>query len=365
MATSTFPLSELYELLETPASGRGVFAKQAIPANTPILKSDHLPAYVVYRDYKREVCAQCFEYDHSRSFKLKISETGHSFCSKDCLRSWKAEYGAVGLEAWTAIEALVRSNNGKSAGLTEVDVYDTLPDEGQIRPSPEEIRNAWKGAEGTADLIRKTREGSKQKVHRRALQSTISLRVYPNTLTFLLSGILSLSNVKRSRDWESILELVADETPYTSQYNLAKNVRSFLHLLSVLPTALLSHVTAEICFTLVSRDSHNSFGIRSLDDNGSEMFGFGVWPTASYFNHSCEPSVGKRRVGRGWEFWTAHDIEEGEELCISYMGGDEQDLNLAERRGRSENIWGFVCACTKCMRDDEELEVTTVGSEES
>jgi SET and MYND domain-containing protein len=365
MVSSTFPSSELYTVQETPTAGRGVFAAKAIPAGAPIIKTDVLPAYVVYREYKREICAHCFAYDHSRPFKLKVSETGHSFCSKDCLRAWKANEGAEGLEAWATVETFVRSKSASSNGSMEGNVYDTLPDEGAVRPSEEEVRKAWGDAEHTAELIRKAREGSKLKVHRKALQSTMSLQMYPDTLAFLLSGILTLSREKNSRDWASVLELVADATPYTSPQDLAKNIRSYLHLLSVLPTALLPHVTPETCFTLVSRDSHNSFGIRSLDDNGSEMFGFGIWPIASYFNHSCEPNVGKKRVGRGWEFWAAWDIEEGEELCISYMGGEECELNLGERRRRSEEVWGFVCACTKCMAEEDELEGTTLESDGS
>ncbi|KIW09559.1 uncharacterized protein PV09_00432 [Verruconis gallopava] len=366
MASTTFPASDLYALQETPSSGRGVFATQALRANTVLFKTDLLPAYVVYREYKREVCAHCFAYDSSRAHKLKVSETGHSFCSKDCLRTWKAEAGSVGLQAWAALETFIRGGKtGRSSGPMDGNVYDTLPDEGATRPSADEIRIAWEQAERTAEAIRKARDGSKQKVHRKALQSTLSLQMYPDTLTFLLSGVLTISRQAESQDWQSILDLVADETPYASPQDLAKNVRSYLHLLCVLPTELLPHVTGANCLTLVSRDSHNSFGIRSLDDNGSEMFGFGVWPTASYFNHSCEPSVAKRRVGRAWEFWTAHDVEAGEELCISYMGGDEQDLNLVERRRRSEEIWGFLCACSKCMCEEEELEEATVGSDGS
>lgn len=261
------------------------------------------------------------------------------------------------------VEGFVRGKGGKVGNARE-----GLPDEGAVRPGREEIRRQWEEAERTAELIRRAREGSRQKVHRKALQSTLGLQMYPDMLAFLLSGVLTLAKVaanEKCSEWDAVLELVADETPYTSPEDLLKNTRSYLQLVALLPVSLLPHISAEKCLTLVSRDSHNSFGIRSLDDNGSEMFGFGVWPLASYFNHSCEPSVHKKRVGRGWRFWAAHDILEGEELCISYMGGDEQDLNLAERRGRSEEIWGFICACTKCMREEEELEETTVGSEGS
>jgi SET and MYND domain-containing protein len=370
MASITFPPSDLYAIQETSFAGRGVFATKSISAGTPLMTTDLIPAHVVYREYKREVCAHCFGYEQSRAHKLKISETGHAFCSKECLRAWKTEAGGVGLEAWTTLETFVKGKGGRAGNGKELDgnVYDTLPDEGAVRPTPQEIHVAWEDAEQTAELIRKARAGSKQKIHRKALQSTLALQMYPDTLTLLLSGVLTVgrdAQNEKSKDWGAVLELVEDHTPYTSLQDLAKNVRSYLHLVCVLPMSLLEHISGQMCLTLVSRDSHNSFGIRSLDDNGSEMFGFAIWPLASYWNHSCEPSVRKRRVGRAWEFETAHDIVAGEELCISYMGGDEQDLSLSERRGRSEDIWGFTCACAKCVREEEELEGTTVGSEGS
>jgi SET and MYND domain-containing protein len=110
---------------------------------------------------------------------------------------------------------------------------------------------------------------------------------------------------------------------------------------------MLPSVTASVCRQTVARDSNNSFGIRSLEDDGCEYFGWGVWPEASFFNHSCQPNVGKRRVGREWQFWAARDIECGEELLISYLGGDEEDLDHVGRRDRLR-VWGFDCSCSRC-----------------
>jgi SET and MYND domain-containing protein len=364
---STSPTSDLYEVKETPSSGRGVFATKLILAGTPLMSTDLLPAHVVYRGYKREVCAYCFAYESSRHLKLKIVETGHAFCTKECMRAFKADAGAVGLEAWAVVEIFVKGN-GKGSNERDGDKFAVLPDEGAKRPDVEQITLAWQEADETVALVRKARNGSKSKPHQKALQSVLSQQMYSNTLSFLLSGVLMLAKTEtqeENRDWQAVLELVADSTPYTSPLDLTKNIRSYLQLTAILSLDLLTHLTPHNCLTLVSRDSHNSFGIRSLDDNGSEMFGYGAWPLASYWNHSCEPSVQKKRVGRAWEFWTEHDIQVGEELCISYMGGDEAELDVIERRGRSQDIWGFECACTKCMRDEEELEGTSDGTASS
>ena len=113
----------------------------------------------------------------------------------------------------------------------------------------------------------------------------------------------------------------------------------------------------------MDRDCHNSFGLRSLDDGGDEMFGFGVWASASYWNHSCLANLEKERVGRTWRFWAKRDIAEGEELCITYLGLETPELDLEERRKRTKETWAFECGCQRCIEEskvdlEEETEQT-------
>ncbi|GME22559.1 set domain-containing protein [Neofusicoccum parvum] len=156
----------------------------------------------------------------------------------------------------------------------------------------------------------------------------------------LLSGILV-----RSRDpetWASILALWPNQEPYKSVDDLSEHARSLLHLVAVIPPSLLPFATPETCLTLATRDSMNSFGIRSLDDDGAEFFGYGIWASASYFNHSCSPNIEKRREGRAWRFTAGRDIRQGEELCITYLSGEERALDTDSRRKRLRNSWGFT-----------------------
>jgi len=104
---------------------------------------------------------------------------------------------------------------------------------------------------------------------------------------------------------------------------------------------------------LATRDAQNAFGLRSLDDGGDEIFGFGDWPSASYWNHDCTPNVRKKRTGRTWQFYAQRDIKAEEQLCITYLGGDEQDMNVIQRRERLRNDWGFHCLCTRCAKADQ------------
>jgi Zn finger protein HypA/HybF involved in hydrogenase expression len=358
----TLPRTNLFEVKDTPTSGRGVFATQTLPAGTSLLQTSLLPASVIVRNYKREVCAQCFIYQRGRNLKTRSTEIGHSFCSQECLQSWTADIGPAGVQAWIAIEGFIKSKstqkNGFSNGTGNAD--EELPDINATRPNKEGIQIAWDSISSTAHFILEARNGSTRKPHRRALTSVLAISPSPDILSFLLSATLSRSNITLlppsesvvGAEWETLLQLVPDSTPYATSQDLQIAMQSYLHLLALLPLSILPYATPEAFLLLAERDSHNSFGIRSLDDGGDEFLGYGVWPLASFFNHSCSPNVGKRRVGRAWDFWTSRSIAKGEELCISYMGGDEVDLDVVERRLRLSETWVFECGCERCGSED-------------
>ena len=49
--------------------------------------------------------------------------------------------------------------------------------------------------------------------------------------------------------------------------------------------------------------------------------GYGVYPTASYFNHSCAPNATYRRDpkrGALFEFCVLEDVPKSAELCIRF-----------------------------------------------
>ncbi|EGO01217.1 hypothetical protein SERLA73DRAFT_134509, partial [Serpula lacrymans var. lacrymans S7.3] len=49
-------------LIQTPTSGRALIATRTIPADTPILIAPAPFAHVIYRTFRKEVCAACFKY---------------------------------------------------------------------------------------------------------------------------------------------------------------------------------------------------------------------------------------------------------------------------------------------------------------
>ncbi|KAJ4364182.1 Histone-lysine N-methyltransferase set-6 [Neocucurbitaria cava] len=343
------PTSTLFEIRHTPNAGRAVFAARDIDEETLIWRSDDLTLSVLLREYRREVCGQCFGYDYGRDLDTRDKTVGFAFCSKDCQEKWKQENGSIGIEAWTAVETLVKKRSKEDSEMVDAD---------QARPRKKEITQVWESVAAQAALIRVARQGEQQssegdggavqvtKQHKKALQKALLQKISPDVMSFCVSGLVW--RYHHPDEWERVLALAVDSTPYHSSDDLCAFTRTYLHLLAILPLPLLPHVTADTLFLLSSRDSHNSFGIRSLEDGGSEFFGYGCWPAASYFNHSCGPNIEKKRTGRIWEFRAARDIEKGEELCITYLSGEERKLSRGKRMLTLKRNWGFECACERC-----------------
>ncbi|KAH7406375.1 hypothetical protein DE146DRAFT_647337 [Phaeosphaeria sp. MPI-PUGE-AT-0046c] len=332
------PVSPLFEIRQTPSAGRAVFATQSIPADTLIWRSIDLSLFVLLREYRREVCGQCFGYEYGRDLDVRDKRVGFAFCTPACQEKWRDEHGEVGTQAWTAVESLVKGRSKEDNEMVDID----LP-----RPTAKDISSAWEHVAAQAALIRAARESSTPtKQHRKAISKALQNPIQPDVMSFCVSGLLW--HHAHLAEWNKFLALADNNAPYHNFPDLSAFTRTYLHLLSILPLPLLPLLTAETLFLFSSRDSHNAFGIRSLEDDGSEFFGYGCWPAASYFNHSCGPNVEKKRVGRTWEFKVAKDVEVGEELCITYLSGEERTWSKEKRNLTLKRNWGFECACTRC-----------------
>jgi len=74
--------------------------------------------------------------------------------------------------------------------------------------------------------------------------------------------------------------------------------------------------------------------------------GIGLYPNASYFNHSCEPNCTREATDDGTLYLSARrDIEAGEELCVSYVPlFRPREMRIAKLLRE----YGFRCQCPRC-----------------
>ncbi|EME87638.1 uncharacterized protein MYCFIDRAFT_27819 [Pseudocercospora fijiensis CIRAD86] len=341
------PSSGLFEIRAIPNAGRGVIAIRDIPAGTPVLESGPAAAHIIFKEYRKETCAYCFQWDRGRTLPVREHELGKWFCSSDCQGRWKEEQGDLGIEAWSIVTAFGHRNTKRRGDDDEI-----MSD--AVRPTEEEIAASWATASERAKLLLRGRTGAPvskpERKQLQALRQDLAQPMDSDLLAYLLEGALLFH--QRPAKWrQEVLSLAMDHTPYKTKQDLDSSCRAFLQLTSILPETILPALGAELCLALVQADNHNAFGIRGGGEDSEEYMGYGLYPCASYFNHSCDPNIAKHRRGRSWEFHALRDISAGEECCITYLGGDERDMDVLERLRRLRDVWDFVCVCQRCKAE--------------
>lgn len=142
----------LFDVKEAKGAGYGVFSTHDIPSQTELLISSSPSACVIYRTFRKEVCAWCFKYERGRNWKVKLTITaredgdrppaasnggGMVFCCEDCRNAWYNEYGDVALEAYDALESYIQRQGRKeswNSGSQDqgIDQFSVLPSEEEV-----------------------------------------------------------------------------------------------------------------------------------------------------------------------------------------------------------------------------------------
>lgn len=353
---------------QTPYAGTGIFANSLIPASTLLLATTEGPVcHVIYRRYRKEVCAFCFKYNVGRSWKVKVGQlTAVVFCAEECAERWRELTDEPGLEFMARAENLVMANAKKTSAKSNDANPNVAAQENDKRPlSRGIVEDTWAGAEATARQLRKFTVEGNRKGRNRVETLIYALPVVPDTLYFLLSGLLFIHRGIAQDD--AFHQLCEEAMPYANAADLQAHADSYLQLLLIAPDVFLDAVTPDNIRRLAGVASHNAFGIRSIDNSrdlgytsaepeveepGSELLGWSVYPEASFFNHSCTPNVRKVRDGRVWQFWSSREIIPDEEVCITYLGGDERTMSKKERCEILQMFWAFECRCARCMVEE-------------
>ncbi|KAF2490139.1 hypothetical protein BU16DRAFT_597809 [Lophium mytilinum] len=161
-----------------------------------------------------------------------------------------------------------------------------------------------------------------------------------------------------------IAGLTASYGPATiRKFSFQQDIKDPLHLLEYLGIDIYGDLRydMDVLLTVYQRIRNNSF--EWVDRDRVE----GVGPLFSFFNHSCEPNVswrvensGEMAVGlppqRSIIMRAERDIEEGEELFISYICLAPEwdgDVPVEERRKQLMMWMGGPCQCARCVRESE------------
>ncbi|KAF4629061.1 hypothetical protein G7Y89_g9088 [Cudoniella acicularis] len=88
----------------------------------------------------------------------------------------------------------------------------------------------------------------------------------------------------------------------------------------------------------------------TVDELGERADWIGIFPTISWINHSCHPNVQQswNSALKAVTLHTIRDVEEDEELTISYIPGGRINTSYLY------NVFNFRCSCTWCMLPDED-----------
>ncbi|KAJ3784779.1 hypothetical protein GGU10DRAFT_333651 [Lentinula aff. detonsa] len=305
----------------TPHGGRGLFATTLIPKDT-LLMSTSPYASVVYRRYRKEVCAQCFSYAYEfnrNTWKVKYELDGSSshFCSEICKDEWQSRHNVDNLIA-IANAALDRQEKTMKKPRSTRETQNVSFPDSTATITMVEIDSAWKKVEETTiNVVLKEPLDELELDTARFLASAIVRRHLETTTS-------SSPDSCTTGTWSQVLQLQDNELVYTQArpYALASHLCVYLFLRRALwfniPILRPYLETSDTVRDLLARDQGNAFGLFEVAGD-SEMLGYAIFNLGSYFNHDCSPNVRKERQGQSMAFYTMRDVQPNEELCINYI----------------------------------------------
>lgn len=334
-------ISPYFDVKRTVYGGRGCFASGFIPKGTEILTSERPVGNSVAKDFKKEVCSWCFAYHNGKTMKHRLQNKIY-FCSEACLSEFQ-NYDNDGMLTKTLIS--FDNNFTKNECLVdECDVPEDTEDPQAV------IALIWEEVEQWDLKISKMKPTKRARfIPKLTKDDYAEARYVISTVHSMYQGEdgplateLSLFDTLESSEPQKV-----QKYPYlTISYS---NIFKFLRL--TCPDAFQKFITPQSVRNIIGRNLTNAFGIWSpttSEDEEREYLGFGVYPSASFFNHACCFNVKKHRDGSKYTFTTTEDVPAGSELCISYGISGDEDL---ESREATLAEWFFQCGCAKCTTE--------------
>lgn len=345
-------ISTFFEIGPTKYGGRGCFAKSKISKGTQIHYCSSPVGSSISRPFRKEVCTYCFKYDNGDSMKTKLAKSVSGrkessalyFCSNDCVNKFlDQDINDILLTNLLSVE------QNYLIGLKKPGV-DALEPVGDL---DEQIDREWERVERWAAEVDSTRSSKRVNFLPRIDESEYLEIKYIVGVLFNEFKIYSQKELNDDLSLEmylfDLLQSTEREKYHKYPYLLFSYINIFKFIKLTCTAELQQFITTDIVRSLIGKNLSNAFGIWSnttAKDEDKEFLGFSVYPSASFFNHSCDPNIIKIRVRNDMRFETLRDIAIGEELCINYGNFQNEDV---EKRQLELQEWFFDCGCTKCQ----------------
>ena len=99
-----------------------------------------------------------------------------------------------------------------------------------------------------------------------------------------------------------------------------------------------------------SVSSSSSATVIDRENLGHRSIGRSLYPSASFFNHSCRPNCEVFETGSVLSVHAQRDVSLGEELSIAYIDCNQR---LRARRQQLQQTYFFHCRCDRCSREEQ------------
>ncbi|CAF2875375.1 unnamed protein product [Rotaria sp. Silwood2] len=388
-------ISSYFSVKPTKYGGRGCFANTNLAEGTIVHECSMPLSSTIARPFRKEVCGSCFEILHGKTLKFKLmsrknkknNSTSASasdcslalyFCSQPCMDKFIAlDIDDLYRESLLNVESLfIKGLNQCQYDLERKKQQEEAETEAELKLENELkqakdielfISQKWQEAEINCQLqlsklkpkqrknfnnliylIPKINENEYMEI-RYIIGILFQMYKYDNCenntlLSVSLSSLeLQIFQLLQSNDIEKICKY-----PYLL-YSYTNKIYKFLKISTL--EKLQSYIIPSIIRSIIGKKLTNAYGIWSIDhepDGNKEFFGYSLYPSASFFNHSCNPNLINIEKGAKIIFKLLKNIKKNEELCINYSNSINDDLEIRQKVLKE---WFFDCLCERCVEE--------------
>ncbi|CAF1176493.1 unnamed protein product [Rotaria sp. Silwood1] len=386
-------ISSYFSVRPTKYGGRGCFANTDLPQGTIVHECSMPLSSTIVRPFRKEVCGSCFKYLDGKTLKFKLMSRNNKqnnstsdaslalyFCSQSCMDKFiDLDIDDLYRESLLNVENLfIRGLNHDRCDLEmeiqheEAEIEAELKLENALKQAKDIdlfISQKWQEAEINCQLQLSKLKPKQRKNFNNLIHLTpkideneyleikyiigILFQMYKrdycknNKLSLSISVSLSLFELQVFQHLQSSDIQRICKYPYLL-HSYTNKIYKFLKIST--SEKLQPYITPSTIRSIIGKNLTNIYAIWSIDEpNGNkEYFGYSLYPSASFFNHSCNPNLMKIKQGAKIIFKLLKNIKKDEELCIHYGNSISDGLEI---RRKYLKEWFFDCLCERCVEE--------------